>query len=322
MKILKYLIFFCAFVSFGQIPTSRSQVINRITFLITDSVTKKPIVGALVSCKARLTYTIATKTDSIYIEMQNYYSKKIRIEDAQNRQIQLRKKKLKTSDYKKTNNIKKIKHSTINIANVKHYVGFPNPFNPLPYQQVAQLFQNTAELYILDKITIAQLFFPNLKLVESEEGWIIYNNAHALDPSYNLSNTREYSYNDLQSAIFRIRIYRASDAGYPDEDLCNEEINVTAENSDKIVANLSKYKIIVPKGDFFVAIQWLPNIDNASQITYKTFSTTKFTGFKPFVGIEPSKDKDTTFFVKDYSGNWQKSQDKGKLAIALTGRTE
>lgn len=332
MIILKQLILYCAIALFGKIQTVRGQEINRLMFFIADSTTKKPIVGALVSCKARLTYTMANKqgqvsliaaqNDSIYIEMQNYAPKKIRINDMEEGKILLAKKKVKAIDFKEINGTKKITLNEFNIENVKHYVGFPNPFNPVPYQQIAQRFYNPGESYMLDKITIAQLFFDNLNIAVNDNHFYVSNKNIKENYSYNWDNSRVYNYMDLQSATFRLRIYCANDAGYPAEDLCNEEINVVTENSDKIVANLSKYKIIVPKGGFFVAIQWLPNIENASQIAYDTFSTTKLTGFKPFVGIVPAKDKGLSFFVKDYSGNWQKSADKGKLAIALTGRTE
>ncbi|TKC08676.1 hypothetical protein [Pedobacter frigoris] len=95
-----------------------------------------------------------------------------------------------------------------------------------------------------------------------------------------------------------------------------------AAYGDQIHVNLSEYKIMVPKGDFFIAIQWLPTIGNASQISYTTFSTTKLTGFKPFIGAQPINGKERTFLVKDYSGNWLPSTDKAKLAIAVTGRAE
>lgn len=332
MKMIKYLILFCAYALFGQIPSLQGQEINRVTILITDSTTKKPIIGALVSCKARLTYTMADKqgkvgllasrTDSIYVEMQNYLSKKIRIKDVVNGKIQLNVKRSTINSFRKINGTKKLTLNEFNIAHVKHYIGFPDPLNPLPYQQVAQLFHNPAEFYMLNKISIAQLFFNNVNTEVSEDRTVIHNEKNFDSDSYNLHNGRAYKYKDLQNATFRVRIYRANDTGYPAEDLCNEEIKVPTEYASKIVTNLSKYKIMVPKGDFFVAIQWLPNIDNASQISYNTFSTTKLTGFKPFVGVEPIKDEEATFFVKDYSGNWQKSPDKGKLAIGVTGRVE
>ncbi|QNR82893.1 hypothetical protein H9N25_12935 [Pedobacter riviphilus] len=331
MKMLKYLILFCAYALFGQIPTLQGQEINRVTILITDSTTKKPIIGALVSCKARQTYTmadkvgkvdlIATRTDSIYVEMQNYLSKKITIKDAENGRVQLVQKKAIASGFKQIKSIKKLTLNEFNIANVKHYVYFPDPFNPLPYQQVAQRLYNPAERYMLEKISVAQLLF-DVKLAVSENNRLVFTYNYRDGDSPGGDNSRLYKYEDLQNTTFRVRVYRADAAGFPAEDLCNEEINITAENSEKIVANLSKYKIIIPKGDFFVAIQWLPNIDNASQIAYSTFSSTKLTGFKPYVGVEPIKGKDVTFFVKDYSGNWKISPDKVKLAIAITGSTE
>ncbi|WP_029275121.1 hypothetical protein [Pedobacter borealis] len=331
MKMLKYLVLFCAFALFGQIPSLQGQEINRVAILITDSTTKKPIIGALVSCKARLTYTmadkqgkvdlLAAKTDSIYVEMQNYLSKKIRIKDAEYGRVQLVQKKATASGFKQIKGNKKLTLNEFNIAHVKHYVGFPDPFNPLPYQQAAQRFYNPAERYMLEKISVAQLLF-NVELAITENNRLIFTYNYRDGDSPGGDNSRVYKYQDLQNTTLRVRIYRADATGFPAEDLCNEEINVTAENSNKIVANLSKYKIIIPKGDFFVAIQWLPNIDNASQISYSTFSSTKLTGFKPYVGVEPIKGKDVTFFVKDYSGNWKISPDKVKLAIAVTGRTE
>lgn len=332
MKMLKYLILCCPLALFTQTLVLKGQEINRFRILIADSVTKKPIIGALVSCKNRLTYTmadkqgkvdlVAAKTDSIYIETQGYLPKKIKIEEVKNGQVRLVVKKPTAIDFKEIKSPKKIMYNDFNVKHVKHYVGFPNPFNPLPYLQVAQLFHNTAEVCMLEKITVAQLFFDNLKVAASEQGFYWYNDdVEDIDPLGRLYS-RAYRYKDLQNATFRVRIYRMDDAGYPAEDLCNEEIKVIATYGDQIHVNLSKYKIMVPKGNFFIAIQWLPTIGNASQITYTTFSTTKLTGFKPFVGLQPINDKERTFFVKDYSGNWLPSPDKAKLAIAITSSGE
>lgn len=148
MKMIKHLLLFCCYGLFGQIPTLQGQEINRVTIFITDSTTKKPIIGALVSCKTRQTYTmantqgkvdlLAAKSDSVYLEKQNYISKKIRIADVENGKVQLVLKMATGIVFKEIKGTKKITLNEFNIDHVKHYVGFPDPFHPLPYQQVAQ----------------------------------------------------------------------------------------------------------------------------------------------------------------------------------------
>ncbi|GAA4327698.1 hypothetical protein GCM10023149_31250 [Mucilaginibacter gynuensis] len=57
---------------------------------------------------------------------------------------------------------------------------------------------------------------------------------------------------------FRLRVYDVNPAtGGPGQDICHEVIEVQNDDNTFIETNVTKYNIVIPKKEFFIAVEWL-----------------------------------------------------------------
>ncbi|RQO77157.1 hypothetical protein DBR40_10895 [Pedobacter sp. KBW01] len=162
---------------------------------------------------------------------------------------------------------------------------------PFAFLQVAQKLNTIAE-GMLNSITLGQLVFLNDK-------WVLEN------PRY--PDSRSHSYLSMQQCSFKLRIYSAdTHTGLPKEDLCNEIIEVKNFNNRNITVNLKQYKIMVPKGDFFVAVEWIRNDENMSKTTYNDESIAfNITSYRPFIGISTNEGPKLNVYGLTFFDKWE-----------------
>lgn len=281
--------------------------VERFSFIIIDSLNKEPIANALISNPFERTTYLADKDgtlnlivkndfiqNTLYITKQNYFTKKICLKNLNNEKLILLSPK-NNSTAKKIQPKLGSKSVTLNIFErneSNHYLGLSYQLQPFAFLQVAQKLNTIAE-GMLNSITLSQLVFLNDK-------WVPEDTRYPDD-------SRSHSYLSMQQCSFKLRIYSAdTHTGLPKEDLCNEIIEVKNFNNRNITVNLKQYKIMVPKGDFFVAVEWIRNDENMSKTTYNDESIAfNITSYRPFIGISTNEGPKLNVYGLTFFDKWE-----------------
>ncbi|PJE46209.1 MAG: hypothetical protein CUR34_09475 [Sediminibacterium sp.] len=77
--------------------------------------------------------------------------------------------------------------------------------------------------------------------------------------------------------------------------------------SKKVIVNLEKYKIRIPKKDFFVAVEWLKIPYNESKSTIKiNRKETEHITYRPSIGWTENPNLQMEAWMLDYKNNWRR----------------
>lgn len=130
------------------------------------------------------------------------------------------------------------------------------------------------------------------------------------------------SFLSTEKTIFRIRIYDMDTlTKVPSKDLCNEIIEVKTKN-ETVHLNLEKYKIYIPKKDFFVAVEWLKIPYNESRSKVKVNGKLEeHVSYRPSIGWTDHVNAKMEAWMLDYRNIWQpmfKMKNKTSISIAAT----
>lgn len=112
-----------------------------------------------------------------------------------------------------------------------------------------------------------------------------------------------YSIDATESAKVRLQIFTSSNLKTPDTPLINDDLVIKVEKgAKKIVADVSKYNIIMPEDGLFISLQWLGEINAMNE--------TK--NIDPIIKSHWDKDVNSITFFKFLDGNWEKRYSKSK----------
>jgi hypothetical protein len=112
-----------------------------------------------------------------------------------------------------------------------------------------------------------------------------------------------YSIDATESAKVRLHIYTSSNLKTPGTPLINDDLIIKVEKgAKKIVADVSKYNLIMPEDGLFISLQWLGEI--------KAMNKTK--NINPIIKSHWDKDFNSVTFFKFLDGNWEKRYFKSK----------
>jgi len=284
---------------------SDSTQLKRFSFTLLDSLSMKPVSDVLFANPFDRNTYLTDKNgelnliikndflkDTLYITKQNYFAKKICISNLSNQKKILLspKKSLRLKAVQQKNWGKSAVLNDFERNESKHYIGLSYQFQPFAFLQVAQKF-NAAYEGQLNSVSLSQLVFLNDKWI-SEPG---------------TPDSRTHSYLAMQQSSCKLRIYSAdANTGLPKEDLCNEVIEVKNFNNRNITVILKQYKINVPKGDFFIAIEWVRNDENRSKTTYNDQSLTfNVTSYRPFIAISTNEGPKLNVYGLNFFDKWE-----------------
>lgn len=287
-----------------------TATLKRFTINVLDSINRKPLSDVLISNPNDRTTFIGDKNgtldlivkndfleDTLYIVRQNYLTKKISLNTITDQKtILLSPKSLPVSSVMPSK--PKNKSITLNFFErneSNHYLGLSYQLQPFAFLQVAQRFNAAAE-GVLNSITLSQLVFLNDKWVRED----------SRNP-----DSRTQSYLSMQQSSFKLRIYAAdANTGLPKEDLCSEIIEVKNFNNRNLIVNLKPYKITVPKGIFFVAIEWIRNDENLSKTVYNDQSINfNIKSYRPFITISTNEGASLNVYGLTFDNKWELVKD-------------
>ncbi|MGK4566543.1 carboxypeptidase-like regulatory domain-containing protein [Flavobacterium sp. 3HN19-14] len=96
-----------------------------------------------------------------------------------------------------------------------------------------------------------------------------YESAYEQTPF--IKNAIIYTDNSHRKATIKIRVFGVDAAGFPGEDLINEDIIITVKRGErKTIVDLTKYKLQVPETGIFVAFEWMLIESNKYNDYYKS----------------------------------------------------
>ena len=124
----------------------------------------------------------------------------------------------------------------------------------------------------------------------------------------------------LDKTIFRLRIYDIDPlTGGPGADLCQRIIEVNTGKRTVRVA-LDSLQIMIPRKEFFVAIEWLKLPINEMQEKTKMTDGKRlaYTGYRPSIYFSNVQTPQVNYWMKLYNGKWQRiSKTLGKTNLAM-----
>jgi hypothetical protein len=125
-----------------------------------------------------------------------------------------------------------------------------------------------------------------------------------------------------EKTIFRIRIYDIDTLKKsPSSDLCDQIIEIKTR-SKTVSVNLKKYKIHIPKKDFFVAVEWLkiPYNESKSKLKVNGKEIEHIT-YSPSIGWTDNVNSKMEAWMLDYKNIWRpmfKMNNKTSVSISAT----
>jgi hypothetical protein len=149
--------------------------------------------------------------------------------------------------------------------------------------------------------------FKSKNEVDDQTGYIGRTNALYI-PNLNKSPNIKiekllYSIDATETAKVRLQIFASSNLKTPDTPLINDDLIIKVEKgAKKIVADVSKYNLIMPEDGLFISLQWLGEIK----------AINKTTNINPIIKSHWDKDFNRVTFFKFLDGNWEKRYFKSK----------
>lgn len=130
--------------------------------------------------------------------------------------------------------------------------------------------------------------------------------AYLFETSPNKSFMHSYRPSYLQTCRYRLRIYQVDVNNQPIQELCTKPIVIEREPPvDNTNIDLTKYNILVPKGRFMVAVEWIPARKNINYVFWTKLFNSMGQSMRPFVGINEERGTQLNVMALDFAGNWK-----------------
>lgn len=124
----------------------------------------------------------------------------------------------------------------------------------------------------------------------------------------------------LDKTVFRLRVYDIDSlTGGPGADLCQKVIEVNTGKRTVRVA-LDSLQIMIPKKEFFVAIEWLklPMNEMKEKVKMTDGKRLAYKGYRPSLYFSNVQTPQVNYWMKLYNGKWQRmSKTLGKTNLAM-----
>ncbi|TKC07187.1 hypothetical protein [Pedobacter frigoris] len=258
--------------------------------------------------KVEINYTQENLADTLFIDAQGYMNHKMTISDLLKEGKMKLNARPKPIIYASTNAGKKELLNGYDKQSIGQWLGLPDKDRPFRYIQMGQIFDNSYPGATLNKITLNQLLFDLPKDIVRDNGRILLfrGNTDPITGTDKSSYMRSYILNQIQSSAFRLRIYQLDNDNMPIAELCQNQIKITPGfPEENIPVNLAKHNIVLPKGKFMVAVEWIQTPGNFSYIVWEQGKYNNGQSLRPFIGVNDKKGNKLNVMALDLGGNWK-----------------
>lgn len=255
-----------------------------------------------------INYTQENLADTLFIDVQGYVNHKITVADL----LKVDKIRLnagpKPAISASANANKSELLNGYDKLSITQWLGLPDKDQPFNYLQIGQVFKNIYPGAKLNKITLNQLLFDLPKHSVYNDGLtsIFPGTADPIRGSNRRDFMRTYIVNQMQSNEFRLRVYQLDIDNMPIAELCQNQIKVSPGfPEENIPVNLVKYNILLPKGKFMVAVEWIQSPRNFSYVVWEQGKYKNSQSLRPFVGVNEKTGNKLNVMALDFGGNWK-----------------
>lgn len=123
-----------------------------------------------------------------------------------------------------------------------------------------------------------------------------------------------------EKTVFRLRVYDIDSlTGAPGADLCKRTIEVKT-NKRTVIVDLDSLQIMIPRKEFFIAVEWLKlpiNMDSR-QMKMADGKRVSYTSYRPSLYFSNVQTPEVNYWQQSYDGKWREMPKlSGKTNLAM-----